>query len=114
MRPDTSPAAVTTEVDPRQVPQARALDRADTEVESSSLRRGETRRLEAVSPPARPELEYEMTLPTKLVRKAGIDSVLLTDIVALGDNRFACAGQVPRAHSLVNDAVAPRYEFYDV
>jgi hypothetical protein len=34
--------------------------------------------------------------------------------VPLGDNRFACAGQVPRAHSLVNDVVAPRYEFYDV
>lgn len=60
------------------------------------------------------KLETRSTLPRELVRKDGIDSVFLTDVVQVDETTFDCAGQVPRAHSLLNDTVPPRYDFHDI
>jgi 2-oxo-3-(phosphooxy)propyl 3-oxoalkanoate synthase len=57
---------------------------------------------------------FDRTIPRKLVHKAGPEAVWLTDVVRVGEHRHLCAGQVPRAHTFVNDAIPPRFTYYDV
>lgn len=71
--------------------------------------------LDGAGPRPQPRrLETRSTLPRELVRKDGVDSVFLTDIVQVDESTFDCAGQVPRAHSLLNDTLPPRYDFHDL
>ncbi|HEX8646572.1 MAG TPA: AfsA-related hotdog domain-containing protein [Thermoleophilaceae bacterium] len=48
-------------------------------------------------------LTFERAMPRDLVHKAAIEQVLLTDLKPLGDDEFAFAAQLPRAHRLFND-----------
>lgn len=57
---------------------------------------------------------FDRTITRGLVHKAGPEAVWLTDIDQVGDHHYLCAGQVPRAHSFVNDALAPGYTYYDL
>lgn len=69
-----------------------------------------------ISTAERPRVEFtgEATLPKKLVRKVATDSVLLSDVVPIGDYEFALRADMPRVHLLLNDSVEPHYDFYDI
>ena len=49
-------------------------------------------------------LSFEQTVPRAWVHKRALENVLLTELRACGDDRFICAGRLPRAHCFFNDA----------
>lgn len=51
------------------------------------------------------DLSFDRAVPRELVHKAAIEQVLLTDVKRVGDEGFAFAGQLPRAHRLFNDTL---------
>lgn len=57
---------------------------------------------------------FDRTIPRGLVHKAGPEAVWLTEIAQVGDHHYLCAGQVPRVHTYVNDAIQPGYTYYDL
>lgn len=57
---------------------------------------------------------FDRTLSRAPVHKAGPEAVWLTDLARLGDHHYICAGQVPRAHTYVNDAIPPLHTYYDL
>jgi 3-hydroxymyristoyl/3-hydroxydecanoyl-(acyl carrier protein) dehydratase len=50
------------------------------------------------------QLSFEQTVPRSLVHKRSIENVLLTEVRAVNDDRFICAGRIPAAHRFFNDA----------
>jgi 2-oxo-3-(phosphooxy)propyl 3-oxoalkanoate synthase len=58
-------------------------------------------------------LEYDSTVPRRLVHKAAISEVFLTDFLAVDDRRFLLASQLPRSHSFYADR-AQGPEVYDL
>ncbi|WP_228566848.1 ScbA/BarX family gamma-butyrolactone biosynthesis protein [Nocardia sp. SYP-A9097] len=49
------------------------------------------------------ELQYQRTVPRRLVHRAAVNEVFLTDSCAIGINRYAVAAQLPRGHELYSD-----------
>lgn len=50
------------------------------------------------------DLSFEQTVPRSLVHKRSLENVLLTEVRAVADDRFVCAGRIPTAHRFFNDA----------
>jgi 2-oxo-3-(phosphooxy)propyl 3-oxoalkanoate synthase len=48
-------------------------------------------------------LNFEQTVPRSLVHKHSLENVLLTEVIAVADDRFICAGRVPGMHRFFND-----------
>ncbi len=49
-------------------------------------------------------LSFEQTVPRSLVHKRSLENVLVTEIKACAEDRFICAGRLPRAHRFFNDS----------
>jgi len=50
------------------------------------------------------QLSFEQTVPRSLVHKRSIENVLLTEVRAVSEDRFICAGRIPSAHRFFTDA----------
>ncbi|MEU6949101.1 ScbA/BarX family gamma-butyrolactone biosynthesis protein [Streptomyces sp. NPDC046316] len=55
-----------------------------------------------------PELTFQQTIPRRLVHRAAVAEVFLTDAVALEDDHFVVAAQWPRDHALYHPDPAGR------
>lgn len=64
--------------------------------------------------PARLKLRRERTVPKRLVRKAAVENVLITDHRVLDGDTWLCSGQIPRAHELINDQPPTRRDHGDL
>ncbi|MGC9665090.1 AfsA-related hotdog domain-containing protein [Planosporangium sp. 12N6] len=70
--------------------------------------------LPAVPPgPAVPALRFDQPVPYRLVHKAGIDEVLVTDCAPGAGDTFVLAGELPLTHCYLNDVTAAGIR-YDV
>lgn len=55
-------------------------------------------------------LQFEATVPRKLVHRAAISETFVTDAAQLGADRYLVAAQLPRAHALYNDMPAGHHD----
>src|SRR5690606_27076966 len=60
------------------------------------------------------DMDHDRTVPRALVHKAGPEAVWITDLEKVDADHYHCVGQVPRAHSYINDAVPPLHTYYDL
>ncbi len=55
-------------------------------------------------------LAFDALVPRRLVHRAAVGEVFLTDAAALGEDRFVVAAQLPRTHSFFSDRLVPYYD----
>jgi 2-oxo-3-(phosphooxy)propyl 3-oxoalkanoate synthase len=61
-------------------------------------------------PPAASSLQFDATVPRRLVHRAAVAETFLTDAAEADEDRFVVAAQLPRSHSLFNDGPAQYHD----